>query len=39
VDIERTMEFIFESQAKAEVRMARAEARMERAEARAAKDG
>ena len=34
MDVERTMEFILQMQAKAEVRMAKAEARMEKAEAR-----
>jgi hypothetical protein len=34
MDVERTMEFILKSQARAEARMERAEARVERAEAR-----
>lgn len=34
MDVERTMEFILESQARAEVRMDRAEARMDKSEAR-----
>jgi hypothetical protein len=34
MNVERTMQFILESQAKAEARMDRAEARMDRAEAR-----
>ena len=34
MDVERTMEFILQSQAKAEVRMDRAEVRMDRADAR-----
>ena len=34
MDVERTMEFILKSQARAEIRMEKAEARMEKAEAR-----
>ena len=34
MNVERTIEFILESQAKAEVRMAKADARMEKADAR-----
>ena len=34
MDVERTMQFILESQARAEIRMDRAEARMDKAEAR-----
>jgi len=34
VDIERTMQFILDSQAKAEIRMQKAESRMQRAESR-----
>lgn len=35
MDVERTIEFILKSQAKAEIRMQKAENRLERAEARA----